>query len=391
MSFKLSDGSTLQQNFIQDSTIIDRWVGGNLLTTGNNVSGQLCQSDVVSRSTPTNVNGTITWAQVDGGVFSSTAHTGAVKSDGTLWTCGYNLSGTLGVGDLINRSSPTQVGGLTTWKQVSCGYAHMAAVKTDGNLWTWGRNGRGQLGNNTTSNTSSPVQVMTACASVSCGYDRTAVVKTNGTLWICGYGNNNGALGLGATTATSSLTQIGILTNWKMVSLGHKFFGSAVKTDGTMWTWGQNSFGQLGQVSATTSSPVQVGSLTNWKYVSAGDNCVLAIKIDGTLWGWGGNVNGQLGQSDTINRSSPTQIGSSTNWKYVSASKLVFTTSNSSVFATKTDGTLWGWGYNANAQLGTGDSINRSSPVQIGVATNWKYIAVTERSGMTTTFSEDYL
>ena len=150
----------------------------------------------------------------------------------------------------------------------------------------------------------------------------------------------------------------------------------AIKTDGTLWAWGQNQGngpGILGVNSQTLfSSPVQVGTLTNWASVSASRYTAHAVKTDGTLWGWGGNngVNtfGSVGNnSSTSSFSSPVQIGTLTNWSSTWSGQDHF-------MAIKTDGTLWGWGLNSSGQLGTGDQNNRSSPTQIGQANTWTKI-----------------
>jgi alpha-tubulin suppressor-like RCC1 family protein len=118
------------------------------------------------------------------------------------------------------------------------------------------------------------------------------------------------------------------------------------------------------------SSPVQVGALTTWSLVSTGSNAaVVALKTDGTMWAWGVNGFGQLGQNDTINRSSPVQIGALTTW-----SKIAFGIAAN--HAIKTDGTLWGWGRNNYGNLGIGDTINRSSPVQVGALNTWTDLAL---------------
>ena len=115
----------------------------------------------------------------------------------------------------------------------------------------------------------------------------------------------------------------------------------------------------------------QVGALTNWKTVSVGTNSFLAIKTDGTLWGWGYNANdGQLGFGNRTNYSSPKQVGTLTNW-----AKVVFGTYQSNTFAIKTDGTLWAWGYNYKGVLGLGNTTYYSSPVQVGTLTNWASVS----------------
>jgi alpha-tubulin suppressor-like RCC1 family protein len=147
-------------------------------------------------------------------------------------------------------------------------------------------------------------------------------IKTDGTLWSWGRNDNGGSLGLGNLTNYSSPKQIGALTNWSKISAGN-FYTVALKTDGTMWAWGTNNSGQLGQGNTTDrSSPVQIGALTTWSSVSGlGLDCCGAIKTDGTLWMWGNNAFGQLGQSNTTSRSSPVQVGALTTWYKVLATR----------------------------------------------------------------------
>jgi alpha-tubulin suppressor-like RCC1 family protein len=165
--------------------------------------------------------------------------------------------------------------------------------------------------------------------------------------------------------------QVGVLTDWSQVSAGRTFC-AAIKTNGTLWTWGRNTGGQLGQNIAYTidrSSPVQVGALTDWSQVSAGREFCAAIKTNGTLWTWGRNISGQLGQniSYSISRSSPVQVGALTDWAQVSAGLYICA-------AIKTNGTIWSWGNNSSGQLGLNDVANRSSPVQVGALTTWSSI-----------------
>ena len=292
-----------------------------------------------------------------------------------LWTWGDNAIGRLGDGTTTNRSSPgTTAGGGTNWKQVACGVQHAAAVKTDGTLWAWGNNGSGQLGDGTTTNRSSPGTTAgggTNWRQAACGNSHTAAIKTDGTLWTWG-NNGNGQLGVGTTTSRSSPgTTAGGGTNWKQVSCGDGHT-AAIKTDGTLWTWGNNGSGRLGDgTTINRSSPVTtVGGGTNWKQVAGGAIHTTAVKTDGTLWAWGNNGSGQLGTGNTVSRSSPgTTAGGGTNWKQVACGV-------QHAAAVKTDGTLWAWGNNGSGQLGDGTTTNRSSPgTTAGGGTNWKQVA----------------
>jgi alpha-tubulin suppressor-like RCC1 family protein len=244
--------------------------------------------------------------------------------NGNLESLGYNAYGQLGLGNTTNYSSPMQVGALTSWLTVSAGYQHSAAIKTNGTLWSFGRNNAGQLGLGNGTNVSSPAQVgsLTNWSNVAAGYKTNCLaIKTDGTMWSWG-SNGAGQLGLGNAGQTnySSPTQIGALTTWSSIGAGQTWC-LAGKTDGTLWTWGSNYRGALGLNDGISyrSSPAQVGALTNWLTVAAGYRHALAIKTNGTLWSWGKNNIGALGQSDTTDKSAPTQVGALTNWLNISA------------------------------------------------------------------------
>jgi alpha-tubulin suppressor-like RCC1 family protein len=334
------------------------WFSGSYGKTGLN--------NTTTYSSPVQVGSDIDWYQV----FNGNYHSHAIKTNGTLWAWGRNNYGQLGQNDVVNRSSPVQVGALTTWSHGAAGKFFTAAIKTDGTMWAWGRNEAGQLGQNDVVNRSSPVQVgaLTTWSKLSCLKNSGAVfaIKTDGTMWTWGYAGS-GVSGLNAVVSHSSPVQIGALTNWSQVSAGSDHC-MAVKTDGTMWSWGYRTFGRLGVNDVyNRSSPTQVGALTNWSQVSGGANFSAAVKTDGTMWSWGRAYSGQLGLNlDTfVDRSSPMQIGALTNWSEVTAAV-------TSCFAIKTDGTLWAWGLN-NGKLGSDIPYNRarSSPVQVGALTTW--------------------
>jgi alpha-tubulin suppressor-like RCC1 family protein len=311
-------------------------------------------------------------------------HTMTIKSDGRLWGFGHNGAGALGNGGSGFYSSPIQTSASGTyWKSLasSGGGAsdHSAAIRNDGTLWVWGNNLFGQLGDNSNSIPKyTPVQTISGGAnwkSVALGEFNTAAIKTDGTLWCWGV-NFVGQLGRSDTTHRSSPVQtVAGGTNWKEVACtDDNVIG--IKTDGTLWLWGSNGFGKLGtnNTIVAVSSPVQtVAGGTNWKKVVGGADHIAAIKTDGTLWTWGLNGDGQLGTNDTVNRSSPVQtVAGGTDWKSVSAGA-----GNSA--AIKKDGTLWLWGHNTNGQLGTNDVTPRSSPVQtVAGGTSWKSVSVGE-------------
>jgi len=347
-----------------------RWTGlplPELYAWGYNANGRLGDGTVINRSSPVQIGTLTNWYQVSAGG----SHSTAITTDGKLWAWGNNTFGQLGQNDVIPRSSPVQVGALTDWAQVSAGYTNfVAAVKSNGTLWTWGDDDGGNLGQNSTTDRSSPVQVgaLTNWSLVSAGSQFCMAVKTDGTLWTWG-GSYNGKLGdnsSGFSSNKSSPIQVGALTNWYTVSASAQN-PKAIKTDGTLWSWGDNSNGQIGDGTVVSrSSPVQIGLLTNWSQAVGNGKTTAAVKTSGTLETWGNNNEGALGinNGSVFNRSSPVQVGALTNWSKPSMG------SNFCVVV-KTDGTLWTWGRNASGQLGQNNRINRSSPVQVGALTSW--------------------
>ena len=199
-----------------------------------------------------------------------------------------------------------------------------------------------------------------------------------GSLWGWGY-NGSGQLGQGNTTNYSSPVQVGALTDWLLATNGSaNHFANPIKNDGTFWGIGGNAYGQLGLGDTTNrSSPVQVGALTNWFQAAGGDGHNVAIKTDGTLWAWGWANQGQTGHGDTTTRSSPVQVGSLTDWKGAADTDALLDGENKlgagsyNTHVIKSDGTLWGWGWGAQKTGGWGDTSSRSSPVQIGSGTDW--------------------
>ena len=349
----------------------DLFRDGNLFTWGNISYGQLGDNNsTTNKSTPvTTFAGGTNWKQVSSGFF----HCAAIKTDGTLWTWGRGGEGQLGGNTATNKSTPiTTFAGGTNWKQVSGGRFYCAAIKTDGTLWTWGQGIYGQLGDNTATSKSTPVTTFaggTNWKQVSAGAFHSAAIKTDGTLWTWGYGTEGR---LGDNTVTNKSTPVTTFaggTNWKQVSAGYHHC-AAIKTDGTLWTWGRGS--SLGDNTFTDKyTPVTTfAGGTNWKQVSSGSNYCAAIKTDGTLWTWGAGFDGRLGDNTQTNKSTPvTTFAGGTNWKQVSAG--FFHTA-----AIKTDGTLWTWGQGYSGQLGDNTTTSRSTPVTtFAGGTNWKQVS----------------
>jgi alpha-tubulin suppressor-like RCC1 family protein len=282
------------------------------------------------------------------------------------------MTGPLTVTTPVNTSLGTAfiVAPIPAPTTTAAGQYHSVSIRPDGTLWAWGSNSSGQLGDGTTgTDRISPVQIGSAAdwQSVAAGSLHTLAVRADGTLWAWGV-NNYGQLGDGTTTDQAMPVQIGTATNWRSVAAG-SLHSVAVRTDGTLWTWGRNGNGQLGDGTTTDHlSPAQVGTATTWLTVAGGEFHTAAVSTNGTLWTWGSNGNGQLGNGTTIQRNSPSQVGSVATWTSVTAGQF-------HTLALRADNTLWAWGYNNAGQLGDGSSAQRINPVQVGATVDWLTVA----------------
>ncbi|WP_291118323.1 T9SS type A sorting domain-containing protein [Flavobacterium sp. UBA6135] len=296
------------------------------------------------------------WTTFDAGYYT----TFAIATNGSLWGTGGNNVGQLGVGTTTSYNSPVQINPGTTWKNVSS-TAHTLAIQTNGTLWGWGQNNSGQMGNGTCcANQLSPIQIGAATdwkQVESSNTGASLALKENGTLW--GWGDNSGRLvATPSTLVVNYPTQIGTATDWEYISVGAAH-GMGLKTDGTLWTWGGGGYGQNG-TGSSSNVPQQVGTDT-WQFIAAGFQFSLGIKSDGTLWVWGRNNFGQLGIGNTTNQSAPVQIGIDTNWVAV-------TGGGYHSVGLKTDGSLWSWGYNEFGQYGNGTTTESPIPLYVPVA-----------------------
>ncbi len=268
--------------------------------------------------------------------------------------------------------------GVGCWRIVSAGENFSLGIKFDGTLWGWGQNGNKLgLGLGNLADQNLPVQIGTAndWATVSAGNVHSLAVKINGTLWAWGNGQF-GQLGNGVfNSATPNLTQVGTATDWLAVSAGNRF-SLAIKTTGTLWSWGLNSVGQLGQGNITNLNlPTQVGSASNWTKIDAGSKHALAIDATGFVYGWGDNTFGQLGNGTNTSSLVPIMLSSSNNWAEVSAGL------DHSLFL-NTFGFLFSSGNNTNGQLcnGSNTASNMIMPATNSGA-QFQYIAISAGGG----------
>ena len=202
---------------------------------------------------------------------------------------------------------------------------------------------------------------------IAAGYSHTLALKSDGSLWAWG-NNNHGQLGDGTGTNKNTPVRVGTDSSWTAVSAGSEHT-IGLKADGSLWTWGFNIFGQLGNGTNTyREAPFRIGTDTNWTAVSAGSYHTLALKSDGSLWAWGYNEFGQLGINSTADSNIPVQVGTDTNWAAISAGGY-------HTLALKSDGSLWAWGFNSSGQLGNGTNTDRITPVRIGTDADWSAIS----------------
>jgi hypothetical protein len=205
----------------------------------------------------------------------------AVRSDGTLWSWGFNGNGQLGDGTATNRLTPVQVTGLSGVVAVASHFAHALALRSDGTVWAWGYNNSGQLGDGTVVERHAPVQVagLSDVVAIGTGAFHSVALKRDGTVWAWGW-NPNGLLGIGSTGFTQLVpAQVLGINAVAEITVGG-FHTIAKKSDGSLWAWGWNSWGQLGLGTQTTSEsmPTAVGGLSSIGPFVAGRIHSLAAK-----------------------------------------------------------------------------------------------------------------
>jgi alpha-tubulin suppressor-like RCC1 family protein len=315
--------------------------------TQNNYGPVLLDTAVVTTATSTSATTTTTPPAAWKSIAAGGSHTLAIKTDGTLWAWGLNLNGQLGDGNSgAGRyvTSPEQIGAAKDWLAVAAGDAHSVALEgtTAPIIMAWGQNAYGQLGLGTTAVT--PV-VRT---------DVSVPTKTTKALVM-----SNAVLTLSASPFTG--------TPWKSIAAGGNH-NIVMRSDGLLFSWGDNTYGQLGQSLGNASVPTQLAAFGAGTLgalaVASGRNHALAILTDHTLFGWGSNTNGQLGDGTTTNRATAVRVGSDSDWYTVAAG-------GAHTLAIKTDRTLWAWGSNSDGQLGHGSQSDSLVPKQVGTAANW--------------------
>ena len=288
--------------------------------------------------------------------------------NGDFWATGQN-NGAFGNGTTASSLVFVPLGNDNDWRKI-VSKSHNLLIKTNGTLWGWGNNDYGELGNSDTSYKNSPILMSadTDWIDIKTGLNHSLALKSNGTIWSCGR-NNFGQLGLGNIVNNPTLTQVGIDTDWaKIETYGNMSF--AIKNNGTLWMWGYTYNGQAGNGSVTVfdpalrTTPQQIGNDNDWNEVRANPEAVVALKNNGTLWAWGGNLQGSLGDGTTNSCFFPRQLGSANDWTAIEGL--------SNFTALKNDGSLWVWGINnfGFAGLGNNNLTFIFTPTHVGSAGN---------------------
>jgi alpha-tubulin suppressor-like RCC1 family protein len=304
------------------------------------------------------------------------SHVLAVREDGTLWAWGHNSSGQLGDGTNTSRNVPVQVGRGADWEVVSAGRIASLAIRTNGTLWAWGE---GMLGDGLSTRVRVlPIQIGSGddwlYVDIGPTYNFVMALREHVAIWAWGE-NTSSLLGDPGVIQNSLVPMpIGEDDDWEMLSTG-KDHVTAIKTDGTLWAWGCNIHGQLGdgmggdlEDDHQVSAPEQIGGDSDWYFVSNGNQYSLAVKEDGSLRAWGHNNYGQLGDGTQISRNIPVRVGGDPGWKIVSAGW-------DHSAGIREDGMLFTWGSNSHGQLGDGTTTLKNSPVQVGIGKRWLDVA----------------
>ncbi len=354
---------------------------GTVWVWGKNDAGQLGDGSQTASDVPVRMPGMSGVVAVAAGM----NHSLLLKSDGTVWGVGKNDAGQLGTatGNAGNALTPMQAAGLTGISAIAAGYEHSIALKNDGTVWTWGNNTDGQLGRTTTyqchggpcGDTPGQVPGLSGVTAVAVGNNHTLALKDDGTVWAWG-GNGSGKLGDGTTASSTVPVRVAGLDDVQAIAAGWGH-SVALKNDGTVWTWGLNAFGALGiggEESTIATTPVQVSALTGIARIVANFANTAAIDADGSVWAWGANSVGQLGDGSTIHRASPVRL---TALADIGSLGVGFVTS-----AVRNDGTVWSWGWNGYGTVGNGGLGGSTIPVAVTGLSQVRTVAAGWGSGL---------
>jgi alpha-tubulin suppressor-like RCC1 family protein len=313
-----------------------------------------------------------------GRLFAGLQHSFGLKGDGTVWSWGENFQGQLGNKGSGDHYYPSTFGNLTNFVSLAGGEAFSVGLKLDGTVWAWGDGLHGQIGNGATSDKLVPTQTSTLAniIAVAAGESHGLALHEDATVWSWGR-NNDGQLGIGNTVNTNQPRQISTATLSNVTAVTASGTHShALKSDGTLMSWGNNAFGQLGDNTTTDrTTPVAVTNFTGVTSIAAGLYHTVALKSDGTVWAWGRNQYGEVGDGTTTQRKVPTQVSGLSGVTAVAAGEY-------HSLALKSDGTVWAWGRNHRGQLADGTFNNSSTAIQSAAVTNVVSVAAGQHTLM---------
>ncbi len=296
----------------------------------------------------------------------------ALRADGTVWAWGANDEGQLGHGDFEDSNTPVEVmrdsqTPMTNIVAIASGYSHNLALKSDGTVWAWGADWGFQLANDSEIDSPYALQVLmpdgsplTNVAAIACGDAHSLVLRADGTAWAWGYNDEGEILGTGETDWRSSVPAPVVGLSDVLGLAAGETHSLVVKRDGTVWSWGQNQSGQRGNSLTNTgrATPAAVSGLEHVIRIAAGRNHSLALKSDGTVWSWGENSDLQLSTGPPYRSAIPIQISGLTNIINMAAGA-------DQTFTVAADGSLFGWGRNGFGQLGSQDIDYQTTPTLV--------------------------
>jgi len=326
---------------------------GTLWGWGSNREGALGQGAVPQVSAPVELVAGTRWKSI---ATSSTTRTVGVREDGTLWEWGNQ------------QRVPVRVGEESSWTQTVTGDNHGVALRADGTLWTWGRNINGVIGDGTTANRLVPVPIPiggeAVWTTISAWANHTVALQADGSLWIWG-SNSHGQVGNGSRAGlVPAPTRIGGQTVWRAIAAGC-FHTLAIRDDGSLWAWGDNQNRQLGDGTTTQRlAPVRIGASTRWRTLAAALFHSAALQDDGSLWVWGTERSGYLGLGAAPART-PTQVAGGHNWAALA-------TGAEHTLAITTASQLWIWGNPIESRLGDPDRMAGTRPLPLNSPTDWR-------------------
>lgn len=333
---------------------------GSAWTSGGNPNGQLGNGTTTGRLTFGVVPGHSDFVQTAGG----REHELALDSGGAVWAWGDNARGQIGIGTKVDAKSPTKVTTIASATEVATGHYHSMALLPDGTVQCWGLNANGQLGDGTTTLRTKPVavSVLGDVLAIRGGRDMSMALDADGAVWVWGLGAQ-GQLGNGTTNSSHTPNKVPSLSAGVVKIAAGRDHLAAIKDDGSLWMWGNNTVGEVGDgTTAMRTTPVRINLPAAVVQVELGAEHSVALLADGSVYCWGKGNRGALGTGGTARKLVPTKVTGG-----LPAIALIGVGRDHTLAASAT-GELWVWGFNDAGQLGDGSTTNRLSPKQVSVS-----------------------